>query len=165
MAKISYFVAMPENLMQLALGTYRVQIDNNRFDIERTGDSSATITAKGKPDPKATISIEQVPRGLDRDGIWKDSFDRDATGILFKLISINENNMAAISLPRSNISVNGRPGFDLIITNRGISAYRIGYWLNDDTDDVINIFASFAEQSRFNDDLARLANSLHVVRS
>lgn len=156
---------MPEKFIQLTLGAYKVQIDSSRFDIEQNGNSSAIVTAKGKPDLKATISIEQVPRGLDRDGIWKDTLKRDITGILHKLTSIEENNMAAISLPRSNIIVNGRQGFDFIITNSGISAYRIGYWLDDDANDVINIFASFPEESGIKDDLVALANSLHVIES
>ena len=78
---------MPENLIQLTLGAYKVQLESNKFDIEQKNNSAAIVTAKGNPDLKATISIEQVPHGLDRDGIWKDSFNRDTTGILNKMIS------------------------------------------------------------------------------
>jgi hypothetical protein len=163
MTKINYFVTMPENQIHLRLGTYNVQIDSNRFDIEQVGNSPAIVTAKDKPNLKATISIEQVPRGLDRDGIFRDSINRDPTGILHKMLNVDQNEMAAISLPRSNIIINGHQGFDFIITNSGISAYRIGYWLDDDTSDVVNIFASFPEESGFKDDLQVLANSLHVV--
>lgn len=160
---MNYLVAMSERFIQLTLGAYKVQIDSSKFDIEQNWNYSATIIAKGKPDLRATISLEQVAHGLDRDGIWKDTINRDTTGILHRLMNIDQNKMAAISLPRSDIIVNGSHGFDFIITNSGISAYRIGYWLDDDNNDVINIFASFPEGSEFKNSLEILANSLHVV--
>jgi hypothetical protein len=165
MTKINYFIAMSGNLIQLTLGAYNIQIGSNEFIIEQMGNSSVIVTARNRPDLSATISIEQVPRGLDRDGIWRDSLNRDTTGIIRRLTSIGENDRAAISLPRSNIIVSGRQGFDLIITNSRISAYRIGYWLDNETNNVINIFASFPEESGFKADLEILANSLHVVEA
>ena len=156
---------MPENLIQLTLRRYNLRIDINRFDIVQNDNSSVTVTARDNPDLRAVISIEQVPRGLDRDGIYRDSIGRDTTGILHRMLNVDLNQMAAISLPRPNIIVNGRQGFDFIISNNGISAYRIGYWFNDSTNDAINIFASFPEGSGFENSLVVLANSIHAVEA
>jgi hypothetical protein len=157
---------MLENLFQLTLGEYKVQIDEDKlFNIKIINNSSAIVTVEGNPNLKATISVEQVPRGLDRNGIWRDSFNRDISGILHKMTNVDTTDMASMSLPRPNIVVNGHQGFDLFITNGGLSAYRIGYWLDDDADDAISIFASFPKESSVKDDIVALANSLHVIKS
>jgi len=154
-----YLIVMSENLIQLALGTYKVQIDKNKFDIEQKDNSAIIVTAKDNPDLKAIISIEKVPRGLDRDGMWRDTFSRDPLGALHKMMQLE----AAITGFNSDLVVNGHPGFDVLSSTSKMAAYRISYWL--EGEDAINIFAAFPSESGGKEEIITLANSLQVNKS
>jgi hypothetical protein len=153
-----YPYVMAEDLIQLTLGAYTIRIDKSKFDIKQK-DNFIAVTAKDNPDLKATISIEKVPRGLDRDGMWRDTFSRDPLGVLHKMRNLE----ALITGFNSSLVISGHPGFDVISSTSKMAAYRISYWL--EGEDAINIFAAFPSESGFKDQIVALATSLHVGKS
>lgn len=147
------------------IGPYTIKINEYEYYVDEKTNLYANVSVNDNPAIKAVISIENVPRGLDRDGIWHDSLNKDTQGLLREMVHVY-----AIGHPieqiHTSITVNGQPGFDLFISDdeRGISAYRIGYWLGDN---FVNVFATFTHDENtskldFKREINNLINSLRV---
>lgn len=148
---------MAGNLFQLNLGPYKVQFDQNRYNVELKDDITAIVTVKGTPSHRATVSIfKGDPVRIDLRGIVSDTME------MVRLVEPDlSTNRTAISSPASKMRIDGRAGFYTRIGYRGIDQKTVGYGervfcLLDDHY-VCNIFSIYSEDDK---ETPRLISSL-----
>jgi hypothetical protein len=143
------------------LGPYEVILDCDDCDVV-TNDNIAVIKIKDHPD--INMFVSKVPRRTDRDVLWRDTVINDTSGTIWKMLDISTSSMAAISDVKPKILVGGRPGFSVSVANQGLTAYRVGYWL--EGDDAISVFASSPNGSTLKNEIIDiLTNHIKVNRA
>jgi hypothetical protein len=130
--------------------------------VDMRRDGIAVIRIKESPDMFMLVS--KVPGSIDRDALWKDTLLSDPSGAIQDMLDIRTTSIAAISEIQPKTIVGGRPIFYVSVNNSGLTAYRVGYWLEED--DAISAFAVFPEESNFKNELIDiLINHIEVSQA
>lgn len=142
--------------LNLTVSGYELQIDSSKFEIKQK-DQFIEATSRDDPKLKAIIFIEELPREMNRDDVFRDTVSKDPLGILH-MMHLEEASITGID---TNLFVNCRPGFDVFSNTSKMSSYRISYWLGGE--DAISIFSS-SPNNDLKDKIITLAISIRAKK-
>jgi len=143
--------------LNLTVSGYEVQFGSSNFEIKQQ-DNFIEATSRDDPNLKAIIFIEELPREMNRDDVFRDTVSKDPLGILH-MMHLEETSITGIN---TNLFVNGQPGFDVFSNTSKMYSYRISYWLGGE--DAISIFSA-SPNSDLKDKIIALAASIKAKKS
>ena len=169
-------------MVEVILAGYTINFPEDWHIKELPSDERkrAVIVKNDEPYVQAIVFITELglPRHPTSDVKWKNMLVRDTTineyieetqaEYWMKNIEVGME-MASVTQVNHDLTINGRPGFDLFVSNNTTkyAAYRIGYWLKDVGTETLNIWADFGytEPTRIITVIKALANNIHVTSS
>jgi hypothetical protein len=134
---------------------YDVRIPESGYQVEPTAQNVVSVIIAGTPEIKSTVSLEEISRETEPAGLL-----RYAKSLyLSELASLRGQGASLIGGP-NELSISGRPGFEITFAFTQTSIVVVGFWLEED--DAIFIFAKAPKDSNLRDKIRTLAQNITV---